>query len=205
VTHVAGRISAITDKGSGGNNLSVTGNPGYGILPNLFGGRPAIFFSSTSALQFSSSVSMSDVTSSAFIVGCVSVFATARVLVACNADGGHEFSVNGSGLLTLNKSDLASYGQMSTPAVTVGVPFVAGYCLSASDVTFWNNLSSETDAHAQTPTAARTLVVGRVPANGTTTGEFFGYIGEIVMYDTTLSSGNAQAVVGYLMSKWGIS
>lgn len=205
VTSSAGRISAIADKGSGGNNLTANGNPGLGILPNFLGGQPGIYFSNTTAQQFSSNRTMSDITSSAFCVGILNAFAAARVFVAPNNDGGLEFSINNSGLVTLNKSDNALIAQMSTPAVSVGVPFVTGYACGTSDCTLYLNLSSETDSHAQTLTAARTLIVGRVPNNATTTGEFFGYMGEIVMYPTQLSSGDALAVIGYLMSKWGIT
>jgi hypothetical protein len=32
-----------------------------------------------------------------------------------------------------------------------------------------------------------------------------GWIGEILVYDTTLSSGDATLVITYLMDKWGIT
>jgi hypothetical protein len=189
------------DKSASGFNLTPASTFFHASVPvdsprglATIGFQQATLFSSTS-------VSRSDITSSAFVVTMVPNIASGRMLCGASGSGGNEFYVSNSGRLTTDKGGIAAIASQSNATVTLGTPFVAGQVLSATDCVQYLNLTSESDAHSQTFTAARTLQVG----GSVSSASMMGWIGEIVLYDVTLSDSDAQLVIKYLMSKWGIS
>lgn len=204
VTMSGGKVSSLTDKSGTGNTATATNPVLLGVPPSMR--RPMLAF--VSDRYFDAAVSMSDVTSSGFIVAMVADLVGYRCLLGqTGGSGGIAFRINQTtGKVNMDKSETATIGTNDAFPVSAGTPFVAGYLLGSSSVTIYNNLSSETDAHAQSLTAGRTLRFGR---NGNVFGgneDFMvGWVGEIIMYSDTLSSGDAAKVIGYLMSKWGIA
>lgn len=191
---------------TGSFDASGANSPRYSIPVSFFNYLPAVYTNGTA--NFTSSASTSDMSSSGFFVGRLDALSAYYAMISSNADGGLEFRVDQTtGQLTLNKLDVAQIATgNSTPLqVTAATPFVAGYVLTSSDCTLYLNTQSETDAHAQTLTASRTLVIGRSPTNATSVSNWVGWIGEIVMYDVSLTSTQALEVIAYLMRKWAIT
>ena len=204
-----GLVTAMADKTGSFNSTSVTGAVFCFPLADRFHGRTALFFPNTIA-HVNTGMSMSDITCSAFCVGnIVTGTSILPTLIGPSADGGLTMRVNSSaGDLKpyAASADVADLGDNDAFPVTVGTPFVMGILLQANQAIIYNNLNSETDANAVTTfTAARTLAIGAAPSVAGGTSRMYGWVGELVMYDTTLSAGNAEAVIGYLMSKWGIT
>lgn len=207
-------VSQWNDKGSGGNNLvqaTALSRPVIAINASIFNGLPAVYFGATSSTAFmslTSSASTSDITQTAFFIAMLETLAQplaagGGTLIGTSSDGGNCFRVNNTtGQLDTSKADTATLGTQSNASVTAGIPFLAVQVLSATDVTHILNGTSETDAHAQTFTAGRTLHIGCSPT--VSTGQpLRGWIGEILIYDTTLNSTDIGLVSGYLRSKWG--
>lgn len=203
VTRSSGVVSALADK-TGSFDATASGSPLITIPMGLFNGLPALYFRGSD--NFTSGAGMSDMSASGFVVGCKETSSGTGTLFGCNNDGGGTLRVTATtGVLGFNKEDVAGIASLSSPTVTPLTPFVAGFTLTSSDCTLWLNLSSETDTHSQTLTASRTLVIGRVPTDATNASNWLGWMGEMVLYDTTLSSGDATLVIQYLMTKWGVS
>lgn len=198
-------ITALADKTGSFNSTGVNGSP---LLLAMAGGYglPAIFLNGFNS-RVSSGASMSDITSSGFVVAQVMSASQSHALLGPNLDGGIEFRVDvTTSKITLDSADTAAIGDNDAAPVVVGTPFVAGYTLSATDCRVYNNLSGETDSGAFSLTGGRTLHIGDAPSVGAGgSRDMIGFIGEIVMYNTTLSDADAESVIGYLMSKWGIA
>jgi hypothetical protein len=203
-----GLVTALADKTGSFNSTSVTGAIFCFPLTDRFHGRTALFYPNVIA-HINTGMSVSDITCSVFCVGnIVTETGILPTLIGPNADGGLTIRVNNAAAdlkLYAASADVADLGDNDTFPVAVGVPFVYGLLLQANQAIIYNNLDPETDANAVSSfTAARTLAIGAAPTVAGGTSRMYGWIGELVMYDTTLSSGDATAVIGYLMSKWGI-
>lgn len=204
-------VDAWADKGSGANNMatfsSVDKSPVLARHPSLFRGRLALQFravSTGSGTGLGSSATSSDMSQTAFVVA-VAEQLNSGTLLGCNADGGNQLRVDiTTGALTTNKADLASLGTQSNAGAVVGVPFVAVQALTASDVTHYLNGVSETDSHAQTFTASRTLQIGNCITVGSGNAGFNGWICEVIIYDTTLNGTDIATVTAWLRSKWAV-
>lgn len=209
VTAGTNMVSAWNDKSTNGFNLSVTS--GRPMLIRNTRSDPVVLMDglvgAASLTQFgTTSISMSDRTFSCFIVGCVTGLERSQALIGPSGDGGNALIVTvTSGALQTLSVDVASLGTQGNAAVVAGVPFVAGQVLTDADVTLYLNLTSDQFVNATTFTAARTLRVGTTPSAVSPFNSYLGWIGEIVIYDTALSGGDATSVITYLMNKWGIS
>lgn len=206
-----GRVTTWNDKSGGG--FHATGAAGLKpvlVRPvGLFNNRPVLAFgggTQTGSTQMTSGFGVSDMTASFFIAALVLNLSQAGTLVGPNNDGGWSIRANvTTGLIESSKSDNATLGTLSTPATVPGVPFVVGGVLAATSITHYLNAAAgETDAHAQTLTAARTLVIGSAPTLASP-NQLSGFIAEIVAFGTSLSSGDAALMQAYLMNKWAIS
>lgn len=205
------RVATWADKGSGANDLSVFGVTRAPVLarhPTLFRGRLATWFDgavSANGAGVSSAASASDITQTAFVVAVLESLGVTATLLGSSADGGNQLRVDvTTGRLTTNKADTAALGTQSNAAVVAGTPFLAVQVLSATAVEHILNGVSETDAHAQTFTAGRSLQVGHSTTVGTGNEPWAGWIAEVLIYDTTLSSGDISSVSAWLRSKWDV-
>lgn len=211
ITLVGGAgVSQWNDKGSGATNAvqaTATKRPVLARHPSLFRGRTALYFgptSNTTGQSLTCSASASDMTQTSFVVGVVESLSFQMSMLGPNADGGNQFLIDDPtwGIAT-NKSDTAVVGIQGNATVAVGVPFVAVQAIAVGSITQYLNGVSETDSHSQTFTASRTLVIGDAPV--TVSGEAFrGWIGEVLIYDTTLNGTDVGTVTDWLRSKWDV-
>lgn len=204
VTVSANLITAVTDKGSGAQNLSATVGNAH-LCRTSPTGRHAAFFGNGSE-YLSSGASASDDSQTAFVVANCFGFAAGRTLIGPNNDSGNQFRVDATtGRLTTNRADSAAIGTQSNAAVTAGTPFVATQVLTSSQVTQYLNTTSETDVVAPSFTGGRTLTIGRSPTVAGAGDPHSGWIGEVLIYGSTLSGGDVTTTIAYLMSKWDIT
>lgn len=195
-------ISAIADKSGNGNNGTGQSGVYRGVDPDT--GRHVGVFGLSSQVDLA--VSASDRTSTAFFVAMLKTLSQTAALMGPGSDGANEFRVNTSGNLETLRADIAGLATQGNAAVTAGVPFVACQLVTATDITHYLNTTSETDANATGFTAGQVLRLGRAPTVGAGGGDpWGGWIGEVLLYDTSLSGADALATVNYLRSKWGIS
>lgn len=140
---------------------------------------------------------------SVFVVASVTSLATFRSMCGNPTGGGFAFRVNTSGQLEVLSSGVAVRAQMSTPVVSAGTPFVAGCVLTSTDITQYLGASSETDSNS---TAIPTIAM-QIGSDTSPGGEapMYGWIGEVMVFASALSSGDAAATVAYLQGKWGIA
>lgn len=202
-------VTSWNDKSGNGFDLSVT--TGRPTLVRNLRLDPVVLFDGlvgvSSVTQLAtSSISMSDRTFSCFIVGCVTGLERNQSILGPSNDGGNSLVITiTTGSLQTFALDSSSLGTQGNAAVVAGVPFVACQILTDSDVTHYLNLTPETDVNATLFSSPRTLRVGAAPSTTSPFNAYLGWMGEIVVYDTSLVSGDAETVISYLMSKWGIS
>lgn len=207
----AGLVTAIADKsGNARHSTSVTGNVVLARRLGMFAERAALYFESAAGNRIGfTGVTMSDVSFSLFAVAMVQTVTSRNpCILGPSADGGIELRINSSAgdrKVYAAAADVADLGDNDAAPIVVGTPFVAGLVLSATEATLYSNLNGETDAHAVSLTAARTLTMGEASTVAGGGERMFGYIGETVLYDSTLSVPNAEATIAYLMAGWGIS
>lgn len=206
----AGIVTALADKsGNARHSTSVGGTPILARSLGLFAERAALYFDSGAGNQIAATgVTMSDITFSAFVVAmCLTVTGRFPTMLGPSADAGLEFRVNSSAAdrkLAVVSADTVEIGRNDANLITLGTPFVAGMLLSATDVSIYNGLNVETDAHAITLTAGRTLVIGRSPTVAGDPNRMLGWIGEIILYDSTLTAPQAVSTIEYLLDKWAV-
>lgn len=203
ITHTAGNITAWADKSGNANDLTLQG--GNPVLGRNSQGVPVVWFDGLLSQLGTTAISMSDRTFTCVATVMPTQVTRFQAIVGPNNDGGNVFRIDATtGRLTTNRVDVAAIGTQSNAAFSAGVPGVAAQVLTATDVTHYLNLTSETDADANAFTANRNLRVGMSPSTTSPFDAFIGWIGEIVIYDTSLSSGDVQSVISYMMGKWGI-
>jgi hypothetical protein len=192
-------MTTLADKSGVGNTLTPSTGVALGA-PIGLPGRLAMHF--ILGMYWSSNASMSDITSSTFFVGCITSNGSGRVLLGPSALTAMVVYTDASGHFICDSHGVSNLGTTAA-TITEGTPFVYGNTLTATQCRQYINLTAENDTYGSTSfTAGRTLTgVGADRA----TPAMVGWIGEILMYDTTLSDANAAATVSYLMSKWGIT
>jgi hypothetical protein len=141
---------------------------------------------------------MSDISSSSFIVACMTYHGgAARLMLNPSTTAAFQFYVGSTGLLTTDSAATTNLGTM-TIGPTLGTPFVAASILTTTSCRQYLNLNGETDTFGATSfTAGRTLQVGAA--------SWCGWTGEILMYSDTKSDADAETIIRYLMQKWGVT
>ena len=200
-TNTGHDITAWIDRSGNANDLTViSGNP---VLGRNYLGFPVVWFDGISVMG--NNISASDRTFTSIACVLVTQINSGRAIIGPSGDGGNEFRINATtGQISTLRADVAIIGTQGNAAVSVGVPVVVAQVLTATDVTHYTNLVSETDADANAFTAARVLRIGAAPTVISPFDAFSGWMGEIVLYDSSLSSGDVQSVISYLMTKWGV-
>lgn len=208
VTVSDGHVSQWSDKSGNGNHLvqaTAGAQPNYGLA--TLNGLPAVGFDGANDVLACASLTGSDRTFSWFGVVAVHGLAdTSSLIGSGGGTGGLEFRITssgGDGLLLLIKSGVANLSVTSGIAAVGSVPFVMAVSLSATDITIYKNMSSETDADSTAFTGSRTVLVGQNRTSGTSFARI--HVGELIAYDTTKDATDSASVIGYLMAKWGIT
>lgn len=190
-------VSALTDKSGNGNTLSVGSAVGEPMMmPSAT--QTSLSIPCRATATWVSNASLSDISMTAFIVACATYYGgSARIMINPSASGGFQFYVSAAGLLTTDSAGVANLGSM-TIGPTLGTPFVAASILTSTTCRQYLNLTGETDAFGATSfTGGRTLQVSA--------GSWVGWIGKVLIYDTTLSNADAETTISYLMTDYGIT
>lgn len=204
-TFSSGRVATWLDSSGNGRTATAATSLMLTCLPQLDGSKPprrAVFFDVNVDNSLTSSASLADTTSSAFAVVALVSYADYRTIFA-GSTGANQWVLNSAGRPEVYKAGVAALAAMGTGGVAAGVPFVVGQVISATQCVHYVNTTSETDGHGQTLTAG-TLRIGSSQDTGAS-HRFYGWMSELVMYDSTLSTTDADATVGYLMTKWGVT
>jgi hypothetical protein len=204
LTRSGGAVTQWNDKSGNGLHATASGqnSPFLARDPLLFGGRTALAFHQS---ILASSAAMDDRTFTAFVIAvCASVSSNGTLIGGINV-GSNQFRVDQTtGRLTTNDAGTSLIATQSNASVTVGTPFLAVQVLSATDCTQILNGVSETDTNSDTFTGGRTLWIGNQALAAGGREPFFGLIGEVVIYYSTLDSGDVTLVSNHLRAKWSV-
>lgn len=201
-----GRIKAWLDLSGQDNHLGIWSATAAGDDPGpLYGSRTinSIFvpdLQGNMRFAMQSSTPRDDRTSSTFVViEADSVAAGIQNIIGADGTTGLELRRNGDDLETVTHNTLlANFADVLTAAT----PTVVGHVVTATTITQYRNTGSEQDANATALTAGRKMLVGGDQVNGQ---PWDGAIAEIIYFDRTLETVEINAIVSYLMTKWGIS
>lgn len=193
-------LNYLMDLSGNGNDLGGPGNTGISV--DSINGRRAIGFSAVSTNQMASLANISDaLAKSAFVVASVNTVGSgSRTMLGANGGGGFQLRTSAA-TLQLLRQGTAAKASLGAASVSANTPFVAGAVVDAAGATLYLNTTGETDADT-TAFTSRTLIVGN---RDTGAESWTGQIGEIMLFNSTLTSTDALAVIAYLMGKWGIS
>ena len=205
-------ISSWADKSGNGNNATATGTPTYNTAG--LNSRPAIAFNGS--CYFQGNVSITGQTLTCFAVGSfVNSGGGDQRFVSLAATGQADWNsasrttgINNQGsstIISTYRNTPASFPQHSNP---YGTPFIACSVYDGTDgYIYVNGLPGNVQAsYASAGTFAiskycigeQVLVTGEIIRNG-------GFVSEILIYTTALTTAQRQAVEGYLAWKWGLN
>ena len=207
-----GVVTVWRDKSGLGNSASATGSPVW--TANAIGGLPAIAFNGS--CYFQGNVSITGQTLTCFAVGSfVNSGGSDQRFVSLAATGQADWNsasrvaaiFNGGGTTTIStyRNTPASFPRHLNP---YGTPFIACSVYDGTDgYIYVNGLPGNVQAsYASAGTFAisrycigeQVLVTGEIIRNG-------GFVSEILIYTTALTTAERQAVEGYLAWKWGLN
>ena len=197
-------VSAMADKSGNGNHMTATGTPLL-MKPSSSSRRSMIWFIGT-ANYLRSNVSRSDATSAAFGVAYFPFRKNYPTFIGqWSGTGGLQAHGDATGLLSIYNSEVGSFGTNTSPLYPAAQSFAFGWTLSTTNWSIWINASRSDGTWTASPTGGKTTVLGR---NGDSFGNSDatdGLIGEVIMYDTTLSTADGLTTIQYLMNKWSIA
>lgn len=201
------RCTAIADLSGNGINATeeTSAAPGGSFtVPEQLQGRGVILSRPQMAFTLAG-LSGQDRTQTLFFAGCVFSLGSARVLIGASANNGRVLRIETNGRPALLKRNVGALATGSAAlAVTAGVPFVCACVLTATTIDLYVNQvtpESFSDSTALTSATGSSICGG----DATTTTRNDGYFCEVLICDGSYSSGDVNANLKYLMSKWGIT
>lgn len=205
LTFVNAGVSQLNDKSGGGANATqstAASRPMAGPHPTVLNRNGALLFTRQS--KMSTTYTASDRTETSFFVGVVADVAEPRTLIGGSSVGARQIRVDQTnGKITCNSQFSSGIFTTTTLAASPGVPFVL--CVKL-DSTSWevrlNSGTPETGSNSTAFTGSLTSRIGENPSSGNE--PWCGLLGEILIYSTTLSSGDIDLTMAYLRTKWGI-
>ena len=195
------------------NNIPVVataaGSPS--ISATAINGNPAMYFNGSS--YFTGAISAaSSTTITIFMVGSlISPFATFSGLLCFGNSSQLDYDNAGSLVTSMYGGESKIYGYRNGDAqvvpVTANVPFILVLQHDGTYVNTWLNGTTQTSANiasSGTFTYTNYSVACRA---GTITGQYIwsGYFGEILVYQSSLTSTQRTTVEAYLAQKWGLT
>ena len=203
ITSSGGAVSQWDDKSGNGNHLvqatsALQPTTGTRTINSL----NAIDFIPTDDRMACTTVPNDDLTSTTFGVVLFDSVADHRTIVGSSGSGGqHIYALQTTARLAVAKEDLQAIGDNATTPFTAGVAALFTVAMSASNLlTRVNGGSEENDAHTETFTAGRTLVVG----NGVGNYEMDGLIAELFRTSATENGTTIGDAEAYLAAKRGL-
>lgn len=196
-------VTTWADKSASGYNAGIGVAGIAAIDPNKLNGLCCVYFDGSDF--YGMSLTASDRTQTSFVVGMCNDLTAHRPLLGASNTGGNLFRIDQTtGRLNTIKEFTASlFNSSASMAVVAGTPFVAAQILSATTIEHrLNSFTPESTAESTAFTAALTAQIAHDPKGN---NAYKGLIGEILVYDTALASGDVDLVMNYLKSKWTIS
>ena len=203
-------VTAWRNKGLSGNNATYSGSPS--ISATAINGRQAMYFNGSS--YFTGAISGANTTTiTVFIVGSlISPFVGFSGLLCFGNASQLDYDNVGSLPITMYNADFKIYGARNSSSqptpISANVPFLYVLQYDGTYINTWLNGTQQTDpsiniASSGTFTYTNYSVACRA---GTITGQYIwsGYFGEILVYQSALTTTERQQVEGYLASKWGL-
>lgn len=198
------RVSTWADKAGNFNASQSTdaNRPVVTTHPTLLNTRSALYCDGSND-QFTTSCPASDRTETSFHVACVVSLAAVNPLIGGTngVNGGRGVRIGTTGFVETVRQGVSTIFASTVNAVTAGTPFVSACILDTTTCEHRLNNTTESTSNSDTFTASRVTNI----ASGATAQFLTGWIAEVLIYDTTLSSGDVDQTITYLMSKWGIS
>ena len=203
VTLVEGRVSQWNDLSGNGNHFTQATailQPTYG---RQIGGVAAVGFNGGDQ-YLDSSLTSSDNTVSRFIVArCFRVNVQQYLLGSNGGTGGIGLRLAADADMETTTDGVTTQFSPTTLDITADQAFVFGQIIGgATNIVHHRNSGSDSSAAAISPTAGRGTRLG---ASSALTQYLYGDVGELLVYDSALSSGNALEVMNYLQNKWSIT
>lgn len=198
-----GRVTTWGDKSGNGHHAAAAGSPAALTLTtfpgkaNVLAQRPAIFFDSVNSHRFTSTAPWgSDSSSSAFVALCVQGLVQYRTIID-SAPFGNQWLFDSATQVVFRHS-VGQLGSQGNASITQVRPVVAGQLMASNAVRMYLNLTNEQDAHGSAVSAGNAVIGGGASF-------FHGWMAEVMLFNTTLSTTVAAQIVEYLMAKWGIT
>ena len=203
-------ISTWYDKSGSARNATATGTVTYNTT--AFNSKPAMTFGSSQYFTGNVPVTGSTITTMAVYTMNSNTGVSGRIIGMSNAIGSLDY--NNTSSMSLSRSNIGNgiILYRNTASVTSSFPsYSTPYLVEA----WFDGTSMRSTIQVGSGTAITTVastgnfgiakyVVGNSTAPGPA-GEFWnGYISEIIVYNTSLSTKNRQVIEGYLSWKWGI-
>jgi sugar lactone lactonase YvrE len=203
-------VTAWLDKSTFGNSTtSSLGSPS--ISPSAINGRPAMYFNGSSSF-FGSLSAASSTTITVFIIGSlISPFATFSGLLSFGNPSQLDYDNIGSLPITMYIDQFKIYGARNSSSqptpITANVPFMYVLQYDGTYINTYLNGTQQTDpsiniASSGTFTYTNYSVANRAGTTGSI--PWSGYFGEIVVYQSALTTIQRQQMEGYLALKWGL-
>jgi hypothetical protein len=197
-------VSKWNDKsGSNYHGTSITGSPVY--TASGLNGRNAIAFNGSSAITRPAGTTMnSGTTLTCFAVGIMSntVESYGRLFSVVgvgpedrNADSANVIGVAAGTQAVFSYRNFAPLGQAS---ITYGTAFQACTLFNGTTQTMYVNGTAGTSASTSGNFGYTSYSVGQGSSS-----YWKGFIGEVIVYNSALSTQNRQTIEGYLAQKWG--
>ena len=210
-------VTAWRDKSGNGNNATATGSPA--LTPNAINGVQAI--STAVGTYFRGSVPISGSTLTCFAVATTNVTLPNlrnprrdQRLVSLANGTNPDYASNG--LIALfnqdNTSTIAAFdypnflGRPSNPIVK-DIPFLAVTHFNGTTASLWFNGSAGTVPKSAYSTSFSITKYGIGEQAGVVSPNnenWSGFFGEIILFNTALTTSERQQVEGYLAAKWGL-
>ena len=203
-------VTAWRNKGLSENNATYSGSPS--ISATAINGRQAMYFNGSS--YFTGAISGANTTTiTVFIVGSlISPFVGFSGLLCFGNASQLDYDNVGSLPITMYNADFKIYGARNSSSqptpISANVPFLYVLQYDGTYINTWLNGTQQTDpsiniASSGTFTYTNYSVACRA---GTITGQYIwsGYFGEILVYQSALTTTERQQIEGYLGWKWGI-
>ncbi len=187
----------VTWADSSGNGWHAGGANGVLYRTNQINGLPAV--------SFDGSDDSLDATGLTANTKPVSIFAvvkptdtSTRTIISGDGSGGLQLRIDPK--LTANKATVAAIGSSNT-SLSAGTAYRVALTYSGTgDWTFYLNGSADGTGTNDQTFSTPTVRIGR----NVNSEDMFGMIGEILIYNSVLSSTDRGSVDTYLSSKWGI-
>ena len=209
-------VSTWVDKSGAGRNATASGTPQY--TTNSINGFPSIYLSNNPYFTGSIPISGSTLTCFAVAVTSATLPNTSlnhdQRLVSLSSSGQYDYDTSARCIPLFNQSStstIATWRNITdqvrgSNGIVQNIPFLAVSQYDGTNGYLWFNGSAGTSV-ASSPSLGTFSItqygIGNQPYP--TTEYWYGYVGEVLIYTTALSSTDRKSVELYLENKWGIT